>query len=67
MTKCLFLVILVIKGGCVSLQHNEILKNNLKKPKGQLEAVNRIMTENTMAKRKRTNNDLQTTTQETKD
>jgi hypothetical protein len=45
----------------------ELLDTVSKKPKGQLEAVNRIMTENTMAKRKRTNNDLQTTTQETKD
>jgi len=45
-------------------------KNSLKIPKGQSEAVNQRMTDNTMAKKKkdkRTNNDLQNITQKTKD
>jgi hypothetical protein len=36
-------------------------------PRGLYEAINRRMTDNTMAKRKRTNNDLQNITQKTKD
>ena len=43
------------------------VKKRLKIPKGQSEAVNRRKTDNTMVKRKRTNNDLQNTTQKTKD
>ena len=43
------------------------VKERLKIPKGQSEAVNRRKTDNTMVKRKRTNNDLQNTTQKTKD
>ena len=41
-------------------------KNSMKIPKWQSEAVNR-RTDNTMAKRKRTNNDVQNTTQKTTD
>ena len=36
-------------------------------PKRESESVNRRRTENTMAKRKRTNNDLQNITHKTKD
>ena len=38
---------------------------SLKIPKGQLEVVNRRMTDNTMAKRKKTNTDLQNITWKT--
>ena len=41
-------------------------KKSLKIPKGKLEAVKR-RTDTTMAKRKRTNNDLQNITQKSKD
>jgi len=37
------------------------MKKSLKIPKGQSESVNRKMTDNTMTKRKTTNNDLQNT------
>jgi len=39
----------------------------MKIPKGQSEAVNRRRTDYTIAKRKRTNNDLQNTTQKIND
>jgi cbb3-type cytochrome oxidase cytochrome c subunit len=42
-------------------------KKNLKIPKGYSESVSRRRTDNTMTKRKRTNNDLQKTTQKAKD
>jgi hypothetical protein len=44
-----------------------IRKKRLKIPKLQSKVINGTRTENTMAKRKRTNNDLQNTTQKTKD
>ena len=37
----------------------KLYKNSLKIPTGQSESVNQRRTDNTMAKRKRTNNDLQ--------
>jgi hypothetical protein len=43
------------------------LKKSLKIPKGQSEAVNRRRTDNTMAKRKRTNYDLQNIHRKLKD
>jgi hypothetical protein len=42
-------------------------KKSLKIPKGKSEAVKRRRTDTTMAKRKRTNNDLQNITQKSKD
>ena len=42
-------------------------KKSLKIPKGKSEAVKRRRTDITMAKRKRTNNDLQNITQKSKD
>jgi hypothetical protein len=42
-------------------------KKSLKISNGQSESVNQKRTDNTMAKRKRSNNDLQNTTQKTKD
>jgi len=36
-----------------------VIKKSLKIPKGQSESVNRRRTDNTMAKRKKTSNDLQ--------
>jgi hypothetical protein len=48
-------------------QTDNAMAKSLKIPKGQSEAVNRWRTDNTMAKRKRTYNDLQNTTQKTKD
>jgi hypothetical protein len=42
-------------------------KKSLTIPKGLSESVNRRRTDNAMAKRKSTNNDLQKTTQKTKD
>jgi len=41
------------------LHHHLTREKSLKIPKGQSESVNRRRTDNTMAKRKRTNNDLQ--------
>jgi hypothetical protein len=48
------------------LEHQIGIKKSLKIPKGQSEAVNH-KTDNAMAKRKRTNNNLQNLTQKTKD
>jgi hypothetical protein len=42
-------------------------KNSLKIPKGQSEAVNQRMTDNTMAKKKKDKPNLQNITQKTKD
>jgi hypothetical protein len=39
----------------------KLFKKSLKIPKGKSESVNRRITDNTMAKRKRTKNDLQNT------
>ena len=44
-----------------------IRRRKSKIPKGQSEDVNRRITDNTMAKRKRTNNDLQNITSKAKD
>jgi len=51
---------------CICFSIN-ISKNSLKIPKGSWESVNRRRTDNTIAKRKRTNNDLQNITHKTKD
>ena len=44
-----------------------ILSKQFEEPKEQSQAVNQKRTDNTMAKWKRTNNDLQNITQKTKD
>ena len=48
-------------------KHNENLKNRLKILIGNSEAVILRMTDRSMAKRKRTNNEIQNITQKTKD
>jgi len=59
-TKCVLVTVSIA-------QSTDLFKKSLKIPKGYLEAVNRSRTDNTMVKRKRTNDDLQYTSQTTKD